>query len=211
MKKFLFSNVVLLASTFALCSAAYADLLIGIGAPFSGPYAAFGTQIQKGVEAAVVEINDAGGLNGEKIKIVLGDDGFERQKALSVARKFVTDGVTFVIGHYNSNSSIPASKIYAKNGIVMMTPASTHPLLTEQKQQTTFRLIGRDDKQGGVAAEYIAKHFRDAKIAILDDRTGYGKGLPAEPRERFGPRGLRRYLAGVLALTNVTLVTLLQS
>ncbi len=103
MKKFLFSNVVLLASTFALCSAAYADLLIGIGAPFSGPYAAFGTQIQKGVEAAVVEINDAGGLHGEKIKIVLGDDGFERQKALSVARKFVTDGVTFVIGHYNSD------------------------------------------------------------------------------------------------------------
>ncbi|SDP46541.1 substrate-binding protein [Phyllobacterium sp. OV277] len=110
MKTSLLSGVAV-AAMLVLGGTAYADLLVGIGAPLTGPNAAVGAQIQKGAEAAIAEINAAGGINGEKVKLVLGDDVSDAKQGVSVANKFVADGVKYVIGHYNSGVSIPASEV----------------------------------------------------------------------------------------------------
>ncbi|MBN9137557.1 MAG: ABC transporter substrate-binding protein, partial [Phyllobacterium sp.] len=150
MKKSLFSGVAV-AAMLALGGHAYADLLVGIGAPLTGPNAAYGAQIQKGAEAAAEVVNAAGGVNGEKIKFVLGDDVSDAKQGVSVANKFVADGVKFVVGHFNSGVSIPASEVYAENGIVEVTPAATNPVFTERGLWNTFRTCGRDDQQGAIA------------------------------------------------------------
>src|SRR5262245_2407179 len=112
------SSALALTAFVAFSGGARADLLVGIGAPITGPNAAFGAQFQRGVEMAATEINAAGGINGEQIKLTVGDDASDPKQGISVANKFVADGVKFVIGHYNSGVSIPVSEVYAENGIV---------------------------------------------------------------------------------------------
>src|SRR5436190_3367189 len=97
----------------ALSGSAWADILIGVAGPLTGPNAAFGAQLQKGAEQAAADINAAGGINGEQVKIVLGDDVSDPKQGISVANKFVGDGVKLVVGHFNSGVSIPASEVYA--------------------------------------------------------------------------------------------------
>ena len=91
--------------------------MIGVAGPLTGPNAAFGAQLQKGAEQAAKDINAAGGMNGEQIKLEFGDDVSDPKQGVSVANKFVGDGVKFVDGHFNSGVSIPASEVYAENGI----------------------------------------------------------------------------------------------
>ncbi|MBN9033358.1 MAG: branched chain amino acid ABC transporter substrate-binding protein [Rhizobiales bacterium 63-7] len=189
MKKSLLSAVALTAMV-AFGGTAYADILIGVGGPLTGPNAAFGAQLQKGAEQAAADINAAGGINGEQIKIVLGDDVSDPKQGVSVANKFVADGVKFVIGHFNSGVSIPASEVYAENGILQITPASTNPVFTERGLWNTFRTCGRDDQQGAVAGGYIAQHFKDAKIAVLHDKTTYGQGLADETKKAMNAAGV---------------------
>lgn len=193
MKTSLLSSVAV-AAMLVFSGNAHADLLVGIGAPLTGPNAAFGAQIQKGAEAAAAEVNAAGGVNGEKIKIVLGDDVSDAKQGVSVANKFVADGVKFVVGHYNSGVSIPASEVYAENGIVEVTPAATNPVLTERGLWNTFRTCGRDDQQGIVAGGYIAEHFKNAKIAVIHDKTPYGQGLADETKKTIEAKGLKATL-----------------
>ncbi|MCX8293094.1 branched-chain amino acid ABC transporter substrate-binding protein [Phyllobacterium sp. 0TCS1.6A] len=193
MKKSLFSGVAL-AAMLALSGQAYADLLIAVGAPLTGPNAAFGAQIQKGAEAAIAEINAAGGINGEQVKITLGDDVSDPKQGISVANKFVADGVKFVIGHFNSGVSIPASEVYAENGILEVTPAATNPVFTERGLWNTFRTCGRDDQQGIVAGGYIADKFKDAKIAVVHDKTPYGQGLADETKKTLNSKGVTEAL-----------------
>ncbi|QND54764.1 branched-chain amino acid ABC transporter substrate-binding protein (plasmid) [Phyllobacterium sp. 628] len=193
MKMSLLSSVAV-AAMLVFSSHANADILVGIGAPLTGPNAAFGAQIQKGAEAAIADINAAGGLNGEKIKIVLGDDASDAKQGVSVANKFVADGVKFVIGHFNSGVSIPASEVYSENGIVEITPAATNPVFTERGLWNTFRTCGRDDQQGGIAGEYIAKHFKNAKIAVIHDKTPYGQGLADETKKTLEGKGIKATL-----------------
>jgi branched-chain amino acid transport system substrate-binding protein len=176
MKKSLLSAVALTALV-AFGGSAWADVLMGVGAPITGPNAAFGAQLQKGAEMAVADINAAGGMNGEKIKLSIGDDVSDPIQGISVANKFVADGVKFVIGHFNSGVSIPASQVYAENGILEVTPAATNPQFTDAGLWNTIRVCGRDDQQGDVAGAYIAEHFKDAKIAVIHDKTPYGQGL----------------------------------
>lgn len=192
MKPTLFSGVAFTAML-TFCSLAYADILIGIGAPFSGEYGAHGVQIQKGAEAAAAEINAAGGINGEKILFTVRDDRFDPAQGMAVANKFVADGVKFVIGHFNSGVSIPTSEVYAKNGILMVSPASTNPYFTDRPKRlwNTFRTCGRDDRQGDVAGAYIAEKFKDAKIAIVDDDTPYGQGLANAAKKALRARGVK--------------------
>ncbi len=193
MKTSLLSGVAV-AAMLVLGGTAYADLLVGIGAPLTGPNAAVGAQIQKGAEAAIAEINAAGGINGEKVKLVLGDDVSDAKQGVSVANKFVADGVKYVIGHYNSGVSIPASEVYAENGIVEITPGATNPVFTERGLWNTFRTCGRDDQQGGIAGEYIAKHFKNSKIAVIHDKTPYGQGLADETRKMLEGKGIKTTL-----------------
>jgi len=193
MKKSLLSAVAV-AALFALNGAARADVLVGVGGPITGANAAFGAQLQKGAEMAVKDINAAGGMNGEKIKLEIGDDAADPKQGISVANKFVADGVKFVDGHFNSGVSIPTSNVYAENGILQISPASTNPQYTERGLWNTFRTCGRDDQQGAVAGSYIAAHFKDAKVAIIDDKTPYGQGLANETRKALNKAGLKEVL-----------------
>ncbi|MGG7516555.1 branched-chain amino acid ABC transporter substrate-binding protein [Allorhizobium undicola] len=193
MKKSLLSAVALSAMV-AFGGAARADIIVGVGGPLTGPNAAFGAQLQKGVEQAAADINAAGGINGEKIKIVLGDDVSDAKQGVSVANKFAADGVKYVIGHFNSGVSIPASEVYAENGILQITPASTNPKFTERGLWNTFRTCGRDDQQGAVAGQYIADHFKDKKVAVVHDKTPYGQGLADETRKAMGKLGVKEVI-----------------
>ncbi len=189
MKKSLLSAVALSAMV-AFSGTAWADILVGVAGPLTGPNAAFGAQLQKGAEQAAADINAAGGINGEQIKIVLGDDVSDPKQGVSVANKFVADGVKFVVGHFNSGVSIPASEVYAENGIVQITPASTNPNFTERGLWNTFRTCGRDDQQGAVAGAYIAANFKDAKVAVIHDKTPYGQGLADETKKALNAAGV---------------------
>jgi branched-chain amino acid transport system substrate-binding protein len=188
MKKYLLSAVALTAMI-AAGGVARADILVGVAGPLTGANAAFGEQLQKGAEQAAADINAAGGINGEKIKIELGDDASDAKQGVSVANKFVADGVKFVVGHFNSGVSIPASEVYAENGILQVTPASTNPQFTERGLWNTFRTCGRDDQQGVVAGKYILDNFKDAKVAIVHDKTPYGKGLADETKKNLNAGG----------------------
>jgi branched-chain amino acid transport system substrate-binding protein len=193
MKKKLLSAVAATAMV-AFAGAAWADILIGVSGPLTGPNAAFGAQLQKGAEQAAADINAAGGVNGEMIKIVLGDDVSDPKQGISVANKFVGDGVKFVVGHFNSGVSIPASEVYAENGILQISPASTNPTYTERGLWNTFRVCGRDDQQGTVAGQYIFDKFKDAKVAIVHDKTPYGQGLADETKKAMNGLGVNEVI-----------------
>jgi branched-chain amino acid transport system substrate-binding protein len=172
-----FISALALAASLGFAGSAWAEVIFAVGAPLTGPNAAFGAQLQKGAEKAVADINAAGGMNGEQIKLVFGDDVSDPKQGVSVANKFVADGVSVVIGHFNSGVSIPASEVYAENGILQVSPAATNPVYTDRGMWNTFRTCGRDDQQGDIAGAYIAENFKDAKIAVVHDKTPYGQGL----------------------------------
>jgi branched-chain amino acid transport system substrate-binding protein len=114
------------------------------------------------------------------VVLVYGDDASDPKQGVSVANRFVADGVQFVIGHYNSGVSIPASLVYEENGILEITPGSTNPSYTERQLWNTFRVCGRDDQQGAVAARYISANFKGKKVAVIHDKTPYGAGIATE-------------------------------
>ena len=136
----------------------------------------------------------AGGINGQKIKLEFGDDVSDPKQGVSVANKFVGDGVKFVVGHFNSGVTIPASEVYQENGILMITPAATNPQITERGLWNVFRTCGRDDQQGAVAGKYIPKHFKGKKIAIVHDKTTYGQGLADETKKAMNKGGMKEVL-----------------
>ena len=164
----------------ALAGTASAQVKFGMAGPITGPSAATGAQMKNGVDQAAADINAAGGILGQKITVEFGDDVSDPKQGVSVANKFAADGVKFVIGNYNSGVSIPSSEVYQENGILQISPASTNPTLTERKMWNIFRVCGRDDQQGAVAGQYIVKHFKGKKIAVVHDKTTYGKGLADE-------------------------------
>lgn len=175
MKKALLAGVAL---SFAMSSAAYADIIIATAGPMTGQYASFGEQMKIGAEQAVADINAAGGVNGEMLKLQIGDDACDPKQAVAVANQFAGDGVVFVAGHFCSGSSIPASAVYADEGIVQISPASTNPKLTDERPGPgVFRVCGRDDQQGATAGAYLNSAFSGKKVAFVHDKTAYGKGL----------------------------------
>ncbi len=112
----------------AFADTASAQIKIGVAGPLTGGSAAFGAQLKNGAEQAVADINAAGGILGQKIQLrTVGDDRGDPKEGVSVANKFVGDGVKFVIGHFNSGVTIPASEVYQENGILAITPAATNP------------------------------------------------------------------------------------
>ena len=156
---------------------ARADISIATAGPMTGQYASFGKQMKVGAQMAVRDINAAGGVLGQKLKLLVEDDACDPKQAVAIANKVAGAGVVFMAGHFCSGSSIPASKVYEEEGIVQISPASTNPKLTDEGGPNILRVCGRDDQQGKTAADYIVKHFKNRKIAILHDKTAYGKGL----------------------------------
>ncbi len=169
---------------------AKAEILIATAGPMTGQYASFGEQMKRGAEMAVADINAAGGVLGQKLKLIVGDDACDPKQAVAVANKFVSERVAFVAGHFCSGSSIPASKVYEEEGVLQISPASTNPKLTDEGGDNVFRVCGRDDQQGIVAGNYLADTWGAKKIAILHDKTAYGKGLADETKKRLNKRGV---------------------
>ncbi len=176
MKKVLLAATVLSAGMLASASA-WADIQIATAGPMTGQYASFGQQMKAGAEQAVADINAAGGVNGEKLVLTVGDDACDPKQAVAVANQMVSKGVVFMAGHFCSGSSIPASKVYEEEGIIQISPASTNPKLTDEGGPNVYRVCGRDDQQGEVAGKLLATEYKGKNIAILHDKTAYGKGL----------------------------------
>jgi branched-chain amino acid transport system substrate-binding protein len=135
----------------AVAGSAAAQVPFGVAGPITGPNAATGAQMKNGVDQAAADINAKGGILGKQITVEYGDDVSDPKQGVSVANKFAGDGIKFVIGHYNSGVTIPASEVYQENGILEITPASTNPTVTERGMWNIFRTCGRDDQQGKVA------------------------------------------------------------
>ena len=169
--------------------AARADIEIATAGPMTGQYASFGAQMQAGAEQAVEDINAAGGVLGEQLALTIGDDACDPKQAVAVANQMVNKDVIFMAGHFCSGSSIPASKVYEEEGILQISPASTNPALTEEGGDNVFRTCGRDDQQGRVAGGFLAENFAGKNIAIVHDKTAYGKGLADETRKALNAAG----------------------
>jgi branched-chain amino acid transport system substrate-binding protein len=167
---------------------------IGIAAPVTGPYAAFGAQIRNGASQAIADINKAGGIKGRLFEPVIGDDASDPKQGVSVANKFAGEGVKMVVGSFNSGVSIPASDVLLDAGIIQITPASTNVKFTERGLWNTFRTCGRDDQQGAVAGTYLAEHFKGQRIALVHDKTPYGKGLAEETLKALKAKGGKEVL-----------------
>jgi branched-chain amino acid transport system substrate-binding protein len=183
-----------LAAVILAAPAMAQEVAVGAAGPMTGGQATFGRQLADGAEQAVADINAAGGILGKKLKLELGDDACDPKQARSVAEKLSEDGVAVVVGHYCSSSSIPASDAYLDGGILQITPASTSPLFTERGMWNTFRTCGRDDQQGGFAASYLAKNFKNKNIAIINDKTTYGRGLADETKRALNAAGVTEKL-----------------
>jgi branched-chain amino acid transport system substrate-binding protein len=174
----------------ALAGVAKADILIGVAGPFTGPNAAFGEQLQKGAQQAADDLNAAGGVLGQQIKLEFGDDASDAKQGVSVANKFAGDGVKYVDGHFNSGVTIPASEVYADNGMLFVTPSATNPKVTERGLWDAFRTCGRDDQQGKVAGAYILDKYKGKNVAVLHDKTPYGQGLADATKSVINAGGL---------------------
>ena len=174
--------------------AAHADIVIASAGPFTGSYAAFGEQLKRGATQAVADLNAAGGVLGQKLKLEYGDDACDPKQAVSVANKFANQKVVFVSGHFCSGSSIPASEVYKEENILQISPASTNPKLTEQGFFNVFRTCGRDDQQGPFDGDFIADNFKGKRVAIVHDKQTYSKGLADEVKKQINKRGVKEVL-----------------
>lgn len=196
MKKILL-YLLFLSLIFFCCQKKQDVIKIGIAGPMTGDQAKMGMDFKNGVSLAVEEWNSKGGLLGKKIEIMVSDDQHDPKQAVSVANKMVNDGVVGVIGHFNSSCSIPASDVYNRAGIPMITPGSTNPQLTEKGYKGVFRVCGRDDQQGKAGANFFVNYLKLKNVAILHDKTTYGQGLADEFKKSLGDKVNVVYYGGI--------------
>jgi branched-chain amino acid transport system substrate-binding protein len=194
MKKVLMSGVAMCFAAALGATASLADVLIATAGPITGQLAAMGEQYRQGATKAVADINAAGGVMGEKLVLEIGDDACDPKQAVNVANQLASKGVKFVAGHLCSGSSIPASKVYEEEGILQITPASTNPKFTDEGGWNVARVCGRDDAQGAFAGAHLAKAYAGKNVAIVDDKSAYGKGLADETRKAMNAAGLKEVL-----------------
>ncbi len=156
---------------------------IGTVSPLSGPTAHSGKDIENGARMAIDDLNAKGiVLGGSKVQWVLQpeDDGGDPRTGTAVAQKLVDAKVAAVVGHLNSGTTVPASKIYANAGIPQISPAATTPVYTNQGFKTAFRVVANDNLIGRTLATYTIGTLKAKKIAVIDDRTAFGQGLADE-------------------------------
>ncbi|MDR5809255.1 branched-chain amino acid ABC transporter substrate-binding protein [Caballeronia sp. LZ019] len=169
----------------AFASAALADVTVKIGqvSPLTGELAHIGKDDENGVRLAIEDLNSKKmSIGGQLVTFELDsqDDAADPKTAVTVAQKLIDDHVSGVVGHANSGTSIPASRIYAGAGIPMITESATNPLLTQQGLKSVFRMVANDVRQGSVIGTYLVRDLKAPKVAIVDDRTAYGQGLADE-------------------------------
>ncbi len=180
----------------APAKAAGSDVVkIGHVGPISGAIAHLGKDNENGARLAVEEINAAGGVKiGDqtvKLELLTGDDKADPKDGTLVAQKMIDDGVVALVGHLNSGTTIPASKLYSDANLSHVSPSATAVKLTEQGFKTTFRVVARDDKQGAALANFAAGPMKAKTVAVIDDRTPYGQGLADEFEKFAKEKGLK--------------------
>lgn len=173
---------VLSFAALAATASAYADTTVKIGqvSPLTGELSHIGKDDENGVRLAIEDLNSRKlRIGGQTVTFELDsqDDAADPKTAVTVAQKLVDDHVAGVVGHANSGTSIPASRIYAAAGIPMITESATNPLLTQQGLKSVFRMVANDVRQGSAIGTYLVRDLKAAKVAIVDDRTAYGQGL----------------------------------
>ncbi|WP_025098305.1 branched-chain amino acid ABC transporter substrate-binding protein [Burkholderia sp. A1] len=185
------------AALFALAAAgnAMADQIVKIGSvePLTGGISHLGKDNENGARLAIEEINTKGlTIGGQKITLQLDgqDDAADPRTATQVAQKLVDDKVVAVVGHLNSGTTIPASKIYSDAGIVQISPSATNPAYTQQGFKTTYRVVATDAQQGPALAAYAQKAGVKT-VAVIDDSTAYGQGLANEFEKKAKALGLK--------------------
>lgn len=179
------NQLTLLALAACLGGTAFAQDIVKIGhvAPLSGPIAHLGKDNENGARLAVEELNAKGvTIGGKKVKFELlaEDDAADPKQGTAAAQKLVDQKVNGVVGHLNSGTSIPASKIYSDAGIPQISPSSTNPKFTRQGYKTTFRVVADDVHLGGTLGRYAVQKLSAKNIAVIDDRTAYGQGVADE-------------------------------
>jgi branched-chain amino acid transport system substrate-binding protein len=184
-----FAAVTMIAGAF---SVAHAEdtIKIAIAGPETGPVAQYGDMEITGAKMAIQQINAAGGVNGKKLEGVVYDDACDPKQAVQVANKIVNDDVHFVVGHLCSSSTQPASDIYEDEGIIMVSPASTSPDITNRGYKYIFRTIGLDSMQGPTAGNYIADVIKPKKMAIIHDKQQYGEGIATAVKKTVEAKGV---------------------
>lgn len=189
-------GILLAAAVAGLAMPAVAQTIpVATVGPITGEYASFGEQMKRGAQLAVEDLNAKGGVLGKKLELVVGDDACDPKQAVATANQMAGKKVVFVDGHFCSSSSIPASAVYNDAGILQITPASTNPKLTDDAAakgwNNVYRTVGRDDIQGAVAGAYIAKTYKGKKVAIVHDKSAYGKGLADETKKALNAAGVQ--------------------
>ena len=171
------------------------DLTIAVVGPLTGPLATIGDQFKQGAQAAADAINAKGGVSGRKIALKLEDDQCDPKQAVSVANRIVASGAHFIDGHACSGASIPASAVYAESGALMMSPASSNPVLTDDAAakgwNSIMRLYTRDDAQGNFIGPWIAKTYAGKNVAVIHDKTAYGQGVAMAVKKSMNAAGLK--------------------
>ena len=180
------------------CAKKETTIRIGVVGPMTGDQSKMGLDVKNGTELAVKEWNRKGGVLGKKIELLVEDDQHDPKQAVAVANKLVNAGAAGIIGHFNSSASIPASAVYNRSKVPMITPASTNPQLTEQGFEYVFRVCGRDDQQGLVAAIFVSDVLKLKKVAVIHDKTTYGQGLADEFKKALGDKVAVVYYSGVI-------------
>ena len=198
MHRYVYSAILAATLSLGIGGANAQDIPIAVVGPVTGSNAALGEQMTRGAKMAVADINARGGILGKKLNLIVADDACDPKQAVAAANEVVGKKVVFVAGHYCSSSSIPASAVYNEAGILQMTPASTNPALTDDAAKkgwdNVFRSCGRDDVQGGVAGKYLADHFKGKNVAIVHDKTAYGKGVADETKKAMNAAGLKEVM-----------------
>ena len=167
---------------------------IGEVAPVTGPASYLGKDTENGARLAVEEINEKGlVIGGKKVELALDaqDDAGDPRQATQIAQKLADEKVAAVVGHMNSGTTIPASKIYSDAGIVQVSPSATNPAYTLQGFKTAYRVVATDAQQGPALADYAMKSLKIKTVAIVDDATAYGQGLAVEFEKRAKADGIK--------------------
>lgn len=180
------------AAVLLAAGAARADTVIGVAGPMSGSFAVFGDEMRTGAAQAIADINLAGGVNGAQLVLQAMDDKCDAKTADAVANQLAGKAAAMVVGHLCLGASLAAASVYVANRIVEISPGTTWPDYTDKRPgDGVYRLAGRDDRQGVVAGEAIAHRFPDKAVAVIDDRSPYGKQLADATRRAMNAAGKR--------------------
>jgi branched-chain amino acid transport system substrate-binding protein len=175
------------------CSKENANVVkIALICPMTGDVAAMGQGMKRAAMMAVEEANSPARLPGITFKLDVFDDRADPKEAVNAANRIISDSRIFgVVGHLNSGCSIPASQIYARANLVMISPASTNPKVTLQGLRNVFRVCTTDDVQGSFAANYTLKQLKKDRVSVIHDKTAYGQGIAENFKRSFEEMGGR--------------------